>query len=502
MEPFIKGIGGSEGLALQKTVSVNQKGATWSSQWKILAVFLVICDTLMLFLALRLSYYIRFQASLAIFQLDVVPSGPTYQRLALILTLVWLVMFVLFGLYNRQNLMGGTREGSLVINASMAVLFLILVAEFLFPALLVARGWLLITWFGVVILTLTGRFFMRQGVRYLRKKGLFLSPALILGANQEGGLLAEQFSRQQFSGLQTLGFVDDALPPSTPVYEQLKVLGSFDDLDRLIEENRVEELILASSAVTQLQLVTIFQKYGVSKRLGLRMSSGLYQMIASGFELAEFASVPLVGIKRLRLTGINWAMKMALDYFLALFAIILLSPIFLLIALLVKIDSPGPIIYRRRVMGINGSQFDAYKFRTMVDGADRILQSQPELKRKFEINHKLQSDPRVTRLGNFLRKSSLDELPQLFNVLRFQMSLVGPRMIAPEEMTKYQQAGMNLLTVKPGITGLWQVSGRSNVTYEERVRMDLYYIRNWSILMDIHLILRTFPAILTRKGAY
>jgi lipopolysaccharide/colanic/teichoic acid biosynthesis glycosyltransferase len=136
-----------------------------------------------------------------------------------------------------------------------------------------------------------------------------------------------------------------------------------------------------------------------------------------------------------------------------------------------------------------------------MDG-DQILAQRPELRAELALNHKLKSDPRVTRVGRFLRRTSLDELPQLFNVLRCEMSLVGPRMIAPDEMAKYEQWGINLLTVKPGITGLWQVSGRSNITYQQRVQMDMFYIRNWSIWLDLQLLWQTIPAVLKGTGAY
>jgi lipopolysaccharide/colanic/teichoic acid biosynthesis glycosyltransferase len=172
-----------------------------------------------------------------------------------------------------------------------------------------------------------------------------------------------------------------------------------------------------------------------------------------------------------------------------------------LIAIAVKLDSPGPLIHRRRVMGVNGTQFDAFKFRTMYVNGDEILAKYPELQQKLDTNHKLKDDPRVTRVGKFLRKTSLDELPQLVNVLRREMSLVGPRMISPPEMEMYAQYGTNLLTVKPGITGMWQVSGRSDVTYAERVRLDMFYIRNWSIWLDLQLLFQTIPAVLLRRGA-
>ena len=153
-------------------------------------------------------------------------------------------------------------------------------------------------------------------------------------------------------------------------------------------------------------------------------------------------------------------------------------------------------------MGINGIRFDAFKFRTMRTDGDAILKEQPELRAQLEKDQKLRDDPRVTRLGKYLRKLSLDELPQFFNVLRGEMSLVGPRMITPEEMQKYDQWGLNLLTIKPGITGLWQVSGRSNIEYQERVKMDMYYIRNWNLWFDIYLLFQTIPAVLKGRGAY
>jgi len=154
------------------------------------------------------------------------------------------------------------------------------------------------------------------------------------------------------------------------------------------------------------------------------------------------------------------------------------------------------------VMGMNGSQFDAFKFRTMAVNGDEILAAYPELRAALAQNHKLKDDPRVTRIGKVLRKFSLDELPQLINILRGEMSLVGPRMISPVEINMYNQWDINLLTVRPGLTGLWQVSGRSDVTYDERVRLDMYYIRNWSIWLDLQLILQTIPAVLKGRGAY
>jgi len=181
--------------------------------------------------------------------------------------------------------------------------------------------------------------------------------------------------------------------------------------------------------------------------------------------------------------------------------ILLLSPLFLAVACLVLLSDASPIIYRRRVIGPRG-EFDAYKFRTMIRDADAVLAADPELNEAFAQQFKLRSDPRVTRMGAWLRKYSLDELPQLLNVVKGQMSLVGPRMITPPELQKYSPFEELLLTVKPGITGYWQVEGRQEVSYAERVQMDLYYITNWSLWLDLKILLRTPSKIIRTQGAY
>jgi lipopolysaccharide/colanic/teichoic acid biosynthesis glycosyltransferase len=183
-------------------------------------------------------------------------------------------------------------------------------------------------------------------------------------------------------------------------------------------------------------------------------------------------------------------------------ALLVLTPLLCLIAVLVRVSSPGPVIYRRRVLGVEGFQFDAFKFRTMVQDADRIWQSDNDLARRFKENMKLRTDPRVTAIGRVLRRLSLDELPQLFNVIRGEMSLVGPRMIAPEEANRYGGALTRRLSVRPGITGLWQVSGRQNVDYNTRIALDLEYIENWSLWLDLVILLKTIPVVLSMRGAY
>ncbi|MBB6052779.1 sugar transferase [Armatimonas rosea] len=201
-------------------------------------------------------------------------------------------------------------------------------------------------------------------------------------------------------------------------------------------------------------------------------------------------------------------LKRLIDIAGSLFGLVLLFPLFSVLAILVRLSSAGPILHRRRVLshqqyeGGTPQSFDAFKFRTMITNADAFLAQHPELMAEFQKDFKLRDDPRVTKVGHKLRRSSLDELPQLFNVLRGQMTLVGPRMISPPELEMYGEYAAKLLSVKPGLTGLWQVSGRQNVSYAERVKLDMYYIDNRTLGMDIEILLRTVVSVLKRQGAY
>lgn len=195
------------------------------------------------------------------------------------------------------------------------------------------------------------------------------------------------------------------------------------------------------------------------------------------------------------------AWKRVLDLYGSIVLLILSLPCWALIALAIKLDDGGPIIYRRRVMGKNGKQFDAFKFRTMVPNASAILNQNPALRQEFEKNYKLANDPRITRVGGFLRKTSLDELPQLLNVLYGQMSLVGPRMISPPELSKYGSHAAKLLSVAPGCAGPWVAAGRQEIPYEQRVRLDLQYLDNQSLWLDIKIFLKTIGGVLRMRGA-
>jgi lipopolysaccharide/colanic/teichoic acid biosynthesis glycosyltransferase len=198
----------------------------------------------------------------------------------------------------------------------------------------------------------------------------------------------------------------------------------------------------------------------------------------------------------------NRVAKRLADYVIAVLALLLASPVMAIAAILVRMSGPGPVIHRRRVVGVNGVQFDAFKFRTMVVDAERVLLADPALSNAFEANYKLKSDPRVTAIGKVLRKFSIDELPQFANVLAGQMSVIGPRMLSPEEVSRFGGHAATVLSVRPGLTGLWQVSGRQETTYERRIQLDVYYVQHWSPRLDIRILLRTPVAVFKGTGAF
>jgi exopolysaccharide biosynthesis polyprenyl glycosylphosphotransferase len=460
---------------------------------------LVAGDLIFLCLSFALAYFLRFQ----LLPYQRTPNLEDYFFLLLWTIPLWMIIFAFSQLYSKQILFGGLDEYVRMFTGVTIGTLVLMVFGFLQrDDVMVSRGWLVLAWLIAVICLIGWRFLFRHVIFEIRKRGHLLSPAVIVGFNNEGIALGQQLLNSSTSGLYIIGFIDNKAEIGTTDSNDVEVIAATDEISSLISEKKIEEVIIASSALNREQVLELFQKVTMIPGVNLRLSSGLFEIISTGMRVKELAYVPLIEVNKNRISGLDAAIKSLMDYIISICSIILLSPLLLLIALLIKIDSRGPVIHKRKVMGVNGTKFDAFKFRTMHIDGDEILAKYPDLLEKLDNQHKLIEDPRVTKIGNSLRKLSLDELPQLFNVLTGQMSLVGPRMISPPEMEEYQQWGMNLLTVKPGITGLWQVSGRSDVSYEERVRMDMQYIRNWTIWLDLYLLLATIPVVIYRKGAY
>lgn len=467
--------------------------------WRIMIAGLVGLDASVLILTFVLAYVIRFQLDLSVFQVG--RESPTfYTNIVLWALPAWLVLFCLYRLYDRRFIFVGAQEYGRVFSSCTVGVLGIIVISFFYETPNVARGWLVLVWLLAIGLVCGERFVVRRLVRQLHARGHLTTPTIIVGTNEEGLALADQLVHDHRSGMRMCGFVATAAGEQAGTINGLPVLGDLNDLGNLLRTWNAADLVIATTALTRDELLELYRRFGHDERIELRLSSGLYEFRTTGVRVQEFSAVPLMTLERVRITGSDAVLKALLDYTAAVLLLIALLPCLVLVAVLVRLDSPGPIIYRRRVLGRGGFQFEAFKFRTMVQDR-RVTQAAISFPDRRGMV-KSQDDPRVTRLGRLLRRTSLDELPQLLNVLRGEMSLVGPRMISPEEASLYGKWRFNLLTVKPGITGPWQTRGRCNLSYDERVRLSMDYIRNYSIWLDLEILLRTVPSVISGDGAY
>lgn len=472
-----------------------------ANRWMVLTLSLIAIDAAALVAAFAVAYAIRFKTGVPFLATPPYSSG-LYVALLGWTAPAWLGLFIVYRLYDRRILFSGSEEYVRVIQACTAGLAVEVLISFLDPELPISRGWLLLTWLGSSVAVAAGRFGARRVLRALRRRGQYRLPTLIVGTNAEAVALAEQLHSDPGTGPMLIGFVDSSLTAGTPVVDGLRVLGGLDSLADLVQRMHIKDVVVASTAVSRDDLLELYRTVGQDPDTELRLSSGLFEILNTGMLIQEISGVQLMTPHRVRITGVDALLKTALDYLIATVTLLVLSPVMALIALAVMLDSPGPVIHRRQVLGVSGKSFGAFKFRTMILDAERRQHRIPIPFTDRRTGSKSRSDPRVTRVGRFLRRTSLDELPQLINVLRGDMSLVGPRMIAPEEAERYGKWQLNLATVKPGITGPWQVRGRGDIPYEERVRLSMQYIRNYSLWLDLEILLRTVFVVLLGRGAY
>ena len=285
----------------------------------------------------------------------------------------------------------------------------------------------------------------------------------------------------------------------------LNILGSPERLSSITFNNEIDEVYLALTSLTPAEMILIREQCPKSIRQ-IHFVSKLYSSLSEKLNLKDISGIPLFTLKGKETNGFVLNMKRGMDLLGALIGLILLSPLFGLIALLIKGTMPGPILFRQKRLGKDGMPFTFFKFRTMKENGKNphkeFVVKFIKDKKLSRATYKLRDDPRITKIGYILRRSSLDELPQLINVLRGEMSLVGPRPAIPYEIDHYQEWHKRRLAGNPGMTGLWQVSGRSSVSFDDMVLLDLYYIDNWSLWFDFVLLLKTIPAVLSVKGAY
>jgi len=450
----------------------------------IINIALVPIDFVLIILSALTAYALRFSEGVAQIR-PVFYTMPSSSFFALVAKVAFfaIVVFALSGFYTMRSKKLAGEFTKIVTGVSTVVIFLIL-AIFWQRELFSSRFIIVSSWLLAIIYLFTARIILALIRNYYFKKGFGLAKVLVLGTSIERQTIVDAYKQKPQFGFKVVGEI-----ASLSALE-----GSQDILDK-IRKRQIDGIIQADSSLAKdeaLDLLTFCQE----NHLTLQYVANLFQTQSLHLNLSSVAGLPMVEIQGTTLDGWRRVYKRIFDTLIAFILLIILSPLFLIIAVIIKLSSPGPVFVKLKRVGSHGRLFDVYKFRSMIKDAHKL---KPEMMSLNERNDgplfKIAHDPRVTKFGHFLRRTSLDELPQLFNVLVGRMSLVGPRPHEPEEVDKYQRGYKKLLTIKPGMTGLAQVSGRANLPFAEEAKLDIFYIENWSILLDLIILLKTPKAM-------
>jgi exopolysaccharide biosynthesis polyprenyl glycosylphosphotransferase len=456
----------------------------------------VAADALAMALALAAAHYLRFGLSAALLPGPNVP----YVLVAALAIPVWLGVLALAGCYDRRILGVGSDEYRRVLNGGVHFLAVVAIVHFL-GRLVIARGYVGVLIPVALVLTLLTRFALRSWLYRQRRQGRYVHRLLLVGTPATVVDVGEHLARSSWSGLELVGaYVDSDRPTLDIAGRPVPVVGGRLDLRQSVELCAADSVAVTSeSAPGELrELAGALEGMDVD----LLVAPAIADVAGPRTVVRELAGLALLHVEAPRFAGPQRVAKDILDRVSAVLALVLLAPLFAAVAVAVKLDSPGPVFFYQTRVGRDGRRFGMVKFRTMVMEAERMLAGLEHRNEADGLLFKLRTDPRVTRTGRLLRRWSIDELPQLLNVLRGDMSLVGPRPPLPAEVDLYQGHVSRRLLVKPGMTGLWQVSGRSDLSWDEAVRLDLYYVDHWSPTMDLAIIAKTFSAVLRGSGAY
>ncbi len=460
---------------------------------RLTAIFLLISDLATLVFAGTLSVGLRGSLDGGFNPASYLPLWPVVG--------LFVLVYTLNGLYSGVGVAPAEELRRLTL-ATTLVYLVLGAATFLFKeGNTYSRAVFLLAWVLSVVLVPLGRALVRHVFAHRPWWG---HPVVVLGAGKTGRMLVRALKRNPGLGFKPVAVLDDN-PEKHGTLEGVPVVGGVELAPTLASELRIQHAIVAMPGVPREKLLRILEGYG-----------GVFPHVVLipdlfGFSSLWISATDLGGVlglelrQRLLLRGPQ-RVKRAVDLSLTLLGGLLTLPLFLLVAIWIKLDSPGPVFYLQERLGKDGRRFMAIKFRTMYQNAEerlhQLLEQDPALREEYELFHKLKDDPRVTRAGRLLRKLSLDELPQLWNVLKGEMSLVGPRAYLPRELPAMVGTERIILRVLPGVTGLWQVSGRSEISFRGRLEIDIYYVRNWSIWLDLYILARTVWVVLFGRGAY
>jgi exopolysaccharide biosynthesis polyprenyl glycosylphosphotransferase len=460
----------------------------------------LVVDIGMINLAFALAYYLRYQVQL------LVPVSNTFYAPYLAYlpaqagyTGLMLLFLALDGAYARRRSGTWLNEFYCVVNATTTVgIIQFAVTFFIMPAVY-SRGLILEAIVFTIVLLSLARLVQRMIQGQLRRRGYGVDRVLIVGAGESGRAVMRSVVALPELGYQVVGFVDD--DPSKGDIGRFKALGTLDSVGTLLEREKVDEVIITLPWMYQRQIAGLVRTCE-QQRVRARVVPDLFQLALNQVDVADVGGIPLIGVKEAAIPRVGRMVKRGLDIGLSLVSLIVAAPVMAVIALIVRLESPGPALFRQTRIGEHGRPFSIVKFRSMRCGAEA---EKPKLLALNEADgplFKIKDDPRLTRFGKLLRRLSLDELPQLFNILLGDMSLVGPRAALPDEVAQYQPWHRQRLEVPQGLTGMWQVSGRSELTFDEMCLLDIYYIENWSLGLDFSIMLRTIPRVLFGSGAY
>jgi exopolysaccharide biosynthesis polyprenyl glycosylphosphotransferase len=421
--------------------------------------------------------------------------------LACLLPLVWPAAMLLAGTYDHRFLWVGAEEFCRVFWAATMLLAGVGTISWALK-LEIARGFVVLALPLVMLLTLVLRFAQRRWLRRRRSQGQNLVNVLVIGAEGAVQTLEEQISRMSYRGYRVVGCcllgphagpVPTAGPP---------VLGDLSEIADIVRRHDVDVVVAVPAAVLSGDQLRRIGWDLEETAADLMLVPAMTEVVPPRVRLRPVFGLATLHVERLDIAGLRGAVKSVLDRAIAAVAIVGLSWAILAMALAINLSSPGPVLFRHERVGRNGRPFHMYKFRSMYHGADKQFDGLLDQSDGNTVQFKMREDPRVTPVGRFLRRFSLDELPQLFNVLGGSMSLVGPRPHVTREVEQYDRDMRRRLLVKPGMTGLWQVSGRSDLSWEDSVRMDVRYVENWSPALDLVILGKTVRAVLQGSGAY
>lgn len=414
---------------------------------------------------------------------------------------LWVMIFNFQGAYSYQRFTSFATETKIILKTVLWGSLLLIGLFFLLRPGYVPRTWVAL--FIVVnlgLLTLE-KFLLFSTAKIMRRRGQNRKTVLVVGIGNQARRFVDTIQKHFHWGLDIVGFLDGARENVGREVLGKKILGTFDDMPRVLQMHPVDEVIITLSTrrLGEVQeVLETCEREGVQ----LRIISDFLGKIAKGFRAEMIYGLPIISISYIPERQASLMAKRGMDIVISFTALTLLAPLFLIIAAAIKLSSPGPLFYEWNVVGCNKRPFKSWKFRTMVVGADRLKARLAPLNEMKGPVFKITNDPRVTPVGRILRKFSLDELPQLWSVLKGDMSLVGPRPAGPHELARYESWQRRKLSTKPGITCLWQVNGRNTINnFDDWAKMDLAYIDNWSLWLDCKILLKTIPAVITGKGA-